>query len=512
LAVSVQRVRHTNIDAGTHRRPEREGARGPRVPSHLDRNHTRFEPGWRPAPRRSGLEYGVLLVSAGLLVGAGGCFWLLYSVFGSPMLVAPPQAILQAPYTDGYAAPPSRDYAVPASTRYAVAEVVRTGKGDSLARSSHPMIVGTKSDAIGAIDRVVRRAPDARPGTTYEVAAIPAPARVQSVSFYAPERVKDREPLKEAKSKPLTRVAALESVAPIPRTMPAPMIPRIPLDGDPKTALIDFQTAPFPYEGHTSFRGRESGTYSDPHVLLHIPPGFDANKPAVMIVFFHGHGAILARDVRDRQQVPAQISESGVNAVLVAPQFAVDAADSNPGKFREPGGFKRFLDEAAQQLAQLHGDLRTTQVFANMPVVIMAYSGGFGPTLSVLDHGGIKPSRLRGIVLLDALYSGIDRFANWIAENRSAFFVSSYTPHTRHHNADLEQILTAKSVPYDSELRQDHLAGSVTFLPAGPISHRDFVTHAWADLPVKDILVRLEDYDPRAQTATAATSSTHSRN
>ena len=55
---------------------------------------------------------------------------------------------------------------------------------------------------------------------------------------------------------------------------------------------------------------------------------------------------------------------------------------------------------------------------------------------------------------------------------------------------------------YGSELRHDHLAGSVTFLPAGPISHRDFVTHAWADLPVKDILVRLDDYDPRVQTAT----------
>ncbi|HEV7983593.1 MAG TPA: alpha/beta hydrolase, partial [Xanthobacteraceae bacterium] len=109
-----------------------------------------------------------------------------------------------------------------------------------------------------------------------------------------------------------------------------------------------------------------------------------------------------------------------------------------------------------------------------------------------------------GIVLLDALYSGIDKFANWIADNRSGFFVSSYTPHTRGHNADLEQLLRAKSVPYGAELRHDHLPGSVTFLPAGPISHRDFVNHAWVDSPLKDILVRLDDYDPRVQTATAA--------
>jgi len=324
----------------------------------------------------------------------------------------------------------------------------------------------------------------------------------------------------------VTRLAGLEMPAPRSRPALQPGIARIPPDGDARTALIDFKTAPFPYDGtmpgsnrpfldagqpghrgHTNFRGRvlwESETFSDPRVLLHIPPGFDANRPGVMVVFFHGHGANLATDVRDRQQVPAQISASGMNAVLVAPQFAFDAADSSAGKFWEPGGFKRFIDEAAEQLARLHGDPQTVRTFADMPIVIVAYSGGFGPTLAVLDHGGVKSSRLRGIVLLDALYSGIDKFANWIADNRSGFFVSSYTPHTRGHNADLEQLLRAKSVPYGAELRHDHLPGSVTFLPAGPISHRDFVTHAWADSPLKDILVRLDDYDPRVQTATAA--------
>ncbi len=71
-----------------------------------------------------------------------------------------------------------------------------------------------------------------------------------------------------------------------------------------------------------------------------------------MVVFFHGHGANLARDVRDRQQVPAQITAAGTNAVLVAPQFAVNAADSSAGKFWEPNGFKRFLDEAAVKLRE----------------------------------------------------------------------------------------------------------------------------------------------------------------
>jgi hypothetical protein len=56
-------------------------------------------------------------------------------------------------------------------------------------------------------------------------------------------------------------------------------------------------------------------------------------------------------------------------------------------------------------------------------------------------------------------------------------------------------------VPYSSVLRRDRLQGMVTFLPAGDISHRDFVNHAWADSPIKDILVRVDDADQKAQTA-----------
>jgi hypothetical protein len=330
---------------------------------------------------------------------------------------------------------------------------------------------------------------------------------------------------KEAKlgAKPAIRLASLESAEP-----EMPVIPsRIPPNVGALTKLMDFENAPFPYRGmmpasgrpflnageqtnrgHVNFRGRvlwESKTFGDDRVLLHIPPGFNPRRPAVMVVFFHGHGATLARDVRDRQQVPEQITAAGINAVLVAPQFAVDAADSSAGKFWEPNGFKRFLDEAAIKLAQIYGDPRSSMAFANMPIVIVAYSGGFGPTLSVLDRGGVR-SRVRGLVLLDALYGGFDKFADWIAQNRSAFFVSSYTPHTAGHNSYLEQLLRERSVPYSSELRRGHLEGMVSFLPAGPISHRDFVNHAWVDYPIKDILVRMDGVDPRIDTASSTAS------
>ena len=105
-------------------------------------------------------------------------------------------------------------------------------------------------------------------------------------------------------------------------------------------------------KGHRSYSGRvywQDQTYNDNRVLVHVPENFDVQKPGVIVVFFHGNGATLERDVRDRQLVPQQISDSGVNAVLLAPQLAVDAANSRAGKFWQPGGFKRFMDEVRRQ-------------------------------------------------------------------------------------------------------------------------------------------------------------------
>src|SRR6516225_8357099 len=155
---------------------------------------------------------------------------------------------------------------------------------------------------------------------------------------------------------------------------------------EPLTKLVEFDAAPFPYDGGP-------GSYHDRRVLLHIPKGFDASRPGVMVLFFHGHRATLERDVRDRQQVPAQISASGMNAVLVAPQFAVDAADSSVGRLSEPGAVARFVAEAADKLARLHGDPLTAKTFAKMRIIIVGYSGGFLPTAYSLSIGGLASRR-----------------------------------------------------------------------------------------------------------------------
>jgi hypothetical protein len=526
-------ARHVPVDSELRRRVEPVAPRKApprRVP--ITRKPVSRANAWRTL-----FEQNLLLISSSvLLVTVTGWGLALYSEFRTSGLIGPSSI---------YAETARPDISVAKSDPFAASTYAPSAplpRPDTTVAKSDPFAMSTYASAPrpAAVATAVRESPAsviARDWSYFEpkrIADVPrepaTPAKVRAAAAPAPApapapvRTASIEPVHTASiEKPAPQMMLASAPNPVPNSSLMP-VPHLPLGNiEAKTSLVDFETAPFPYHGavpgsnrpfldagepgergHVNFRGRmflESKTFGDDRVLLHIPQGFDPNRPAVMVVFFHGHGATLERDVRDRQRLPDQISAAGLNAVLVAPQFAFDAADSSAGKFWDPDGFKRFLDETAKKLATLYGDQRSAAAFANMPIVIVAYSGGFGPTLSVLARGGAD-ARIRGLVLLDALYAGIDQFADWIADHRSTFFVSSYTPHTAHHNADLEHELNERAVPYSSELRRNHLQGMVTFLPAGDVSHRDFVTHAWTDNPVEDILLRMNDAVPKTDTAT----------
>jgi hypothetical protein len=312
------------------------------------------------------------------------------------------------------------------------------------------------------------------------------------------------QPQRTAQAEPASvRLASLAPTLTLPRQA----------EREELTTLVSMKSSAFPYfgnnprsdapflniskggrRGHRAYNGRvywQDETYNDSRVLVHVPETFDVRKPGVIVVFFHGNGATLERDVRDRQLVPQQISDSGVNAVLLAPQLAVDAADSSAGKFWQPGGFKRFMDESTAHLARLYGDPKSAQAFASMPIVIVGYSGGFLPTAWSLEVGGVT-NRVRGVFLLDAVYGELDKFASWIENNRSGFFVSSYTRYTKRHDAELMAMLRAKGIAVTENMDGPLRPGSVVFVqtPDG-VTHRDYVTQAWTEHPVKEVLVKM---------------------
>jgi hypothetical protein len=261
------------------------------------------------------------------------------------------------------------------------------------------------------------------------------PSEAESIKWPSRSEIARAEPPRQRAVR-TERITAEAAAAPSSYRV-ASYAPTLPLEKprEDLTTLISMKSSAFPYfgenprseapflnvsngdrKGHRSYSGKvywQDETYNDSRVLVHVPEHFDARRPGVIVVFFHGNGATLERDVRDRQMVPQQISDSGVNAVLLAPQMAVDAADSSAGKFWQPNGFKRFMEESTAHLARLYGDPSSAKAFANMPIVIVGYSGGFLPTAWSLEVGGIN-KRVAGVILLDAIYGELDKFASWI--------------------------------------------------------------------------------------------------
>jgi hypothetical protein len=284
-----------------------------------------------------------------------------------------------------------------------------------------------------------------------------------------------------------------------------------------KTQLVAFNASAFPYRsvvpginkpfldardgkrrGHTNLRGEvywEDPTYSDRRSLLYLPPGFDPQRPSLIVLFLHGQGATLERDVVARQAVPRQLAESGQNVALVAPQLALDAADSSAGNFWKPGHFAAYIDEAAERLMRLYGDRRAGGNFNSAPVVVVAYSGGYLSAAYALDRGGAA-HRIKGVILMDALYGDEDKFAGWLAaRRRQAFLLSAYTDSTKDENAILQGLLDKRRVSYSRGLPSALNPGTVAFAGCGGLDmHGDFVTRAWRPDPLKQALAMIPGY------------------
>jgi hypothetical protein len=225
----------------------------------------------------------------------------------------------------------------------------------------------------------------------------------------------------------------------------------------PMVFLEKMKHAPFPYEGEIADTGEaffdyvnsETGKryhsnrngdrfeedmhYRDSNVLFCIPPAFDPGEPFLYLVFFHGHGTTAVQSVTDYELIE-QVVESKKNVVFIAPQLAVGASDSSPGKFFQEGGFGLFMEEAARILSEKIGREHAMR-FKIAPIVLASFSGGYKSVAYILDRGGAS-RRLRGVLLLDALYEDLDKFQSWILTYiREAFFLLIYTEGSVEQNA-----------------------------------------------------------------------------
>jgi len=328
--------------------------------------------------------------------------------------------------------------------------------------------------------------------------------------------VKRRALLLGALLMPTAAHARTKKQKPPPAQKPVPVVGPQPLK-EARTQLVAFNASAFPYRGtipgtrkpfldvkdgkrrgHTTLKGDvcwEDTTYSDRRSLLFLPAGYNPQLPSLIVLYLHGQGATLERDVMARQSIPRQIADSGQNVALVAPQLAYDAPDSSAGSFWTPGHFAKYLDEAAERLMRLYGDRRAGPHFNAAGVVVVSYSGGYLSAAYALVQGGAA-HRIKGVILMDSLYGDEDKLAAWAAARRRlAFLLSAYTDSTKDENATLRGLLDKRRIPHVAALPKALTPGIFTFVSCGSWElHGDFMTRAWAPDPLKQALAMIPGY------------------
>ena len=105
---------------------------------------------------------------------------------------------------------------------------------------------------------------------------------------------------------------------------------------------------------------------------------------------------------------------------------------------------------------------------------------------------------MRGVLLLDALYSDHDKYLDWLAGKPEAFFVSSYGRLVKRHNEEFQKQLADRGISFMTGLPPHLVPGVNAFLEVGKeVKHRDFVTQAWSTDPLKALLSRIPGYARR---------------
>ncbi len=174
-----------------------------------------------------------------------------------------------------------------------------------------------------------------------------------------------------------------------------------------------------------------------PDVVVHVPAGYDAQRPLHIVVFLHGFDG-CARALIAAAKVPCRTGEpphrvwnlaglheqAGTNTILLVPQLAYLARTAKGHRFVKHGAFDAMLHELlGAQLIEVLGRRDVAQI---RTVTLVAHSAGYAATSAILRDPKRK-APVEHVVLLDALYAGFNVFADWAKQAQSHRLISLYT-------------------------------------------------------------------------------------
>lgn len=147
-------------------------------------------------------------------------------------------------------------------------------------------------------------------------------------------------------------------------------------------------------------------------VAIFCPAGFAADRPFLVVLFFHGFESLCAdghrrafEEALSRHALARQLAQSNRNAIIVAPRIALSAREHRRGApFKSRRSVDTLLREAATVARRLLGAPATfATAFARSPLLLVGFSGGHH-ALSALTGNPEVMTRTKAVAFFDALY------------------------------------------------------------------------------------------------------------
>ena len=245
--------------------------------------------------------------------------------------------------------------------------------------------------------------------------------------------------------------------------------------------IPEFSSAPFPHPsritGHTyndkTFSKEDH--YSDSSVAIFIPNGFTPTANTNIVVYFHGWRNNIDSACAQFNLIE-QFTESNKNAIFVFPEGPKNSPDSFGGKLEEKDGLKVLIEDVLKFLAEKK-ELNSTKVGS----IILAGHSGAGRVISFcLMRGGLTKN-ISDVILFDALYGQIEKYAHWI-ENYKGRFINIYTDGggTKSETESLIDDLDGWGIPYfkseEIELKMDGLLNNRLIFIHTDLTHNEVIS------------------------------------
>ncbi len=201
-------------------------------------------------------------------------------------------------------------------------------------------------------------------------------------------------------------------------------------------------------KGSYLFTLQNQGFDGHPGALVYVPSNFslksNGDGKLDVVVWVHGYDNCIqnvvrapqaacncsaSHDIRVGYDLIAQFEDAArlgglSNTLLVVAEVAYDQANDSPGRWKEEGMFKKFLDELLtvhmSPLLLPKASVSTLSSADISRVRIFSHSGGYYVIGNMATVGGMAAA-VKELVLFDSLYTNFAQFDSFVTTNLPLF-------------------------------------------------------------------------------------------